>query len=122
MTKEEFEEYFGLTPEKCKELMEALAKIVNEEVREAIAHADYYMNPLDYCDEDDLKETYGEKCLEKEDEDDDGYVGLYDFKRRGSSAAYAFQRFVSNRTSHAGYGSATAACKLMELEGWRRLS
>lgn len=121
MTREEFEEYFGLTPEKCKELMEALAKIVNEEVREAIAHADYYMNPLDYCDKDDLKETYGEDCLEKEDEDDDGYTKLYDFKKNGT-AAYAFQRLISIKTTHAGYGSATAACKLMELEGWRRLS
>lgn len=117
MTSTEFENQFGLSPEICKVLMEKLAEIVDEEVKEAIAHADYYMNPTGYVDEDDLKERYGEDCLMKSNEDDDGYTELYDFKRQ-NTAAYTFQRFISSRTYYGGYTSAMKACELMGI-GWR---
>lgn len=117
MTVEEFQEYYGMSPETAEDLLEALARIVNAEVREAIEHADYYMNPLDYCDADQLKETYGDDCLEKWDEDD-GYSKLYDFKKQ-NTAMYTFQRLISNASRHGGYGSACAACKLMNIEGWK---
>ena len=118
MTKEQFQEYFGLSAEKCAELMNRLAAIIDTEVEEVIKHADFYMNPLDYTDEKYLKEEYGEDCLEKEDEDDDGYIALYSF-RRSHSAADTFQRFISYRTHYGGYTSALQACDLMGIKGWR---
>ena len=124
MTKEEqlrrmeFCDQFGITPDKCAELMNRLAAIVDTEVEEVIKHADFYMNPLDYCNEEQLKEEFGEDWDEKEDEDDDGYINLYSFKK-SHSAADTFQRFISYRTRYGGYTSALDACDLMGIKGWR---
>lgn len=111
MTREEFIEYFGLTPEKAKELMVLLRQIVNREVETVIAHADFYMNPLDYCDKDYLEERYG--TLEKDD-DEDGYTQLYDFGKE-HSVVETFMKFISLHTRHGGYTSAIEACNLMNL-------
>lgn len=116
MTREEFQNQFGLSPEKCKELMETVANLVTYEVQEAIAHADFYINPLDYCDKKTLKELYGEDCFDK-DEDEDGYIGLYDFKV-SNTAARTFQNLISNHTYYGGYTSAIEAIDLMDLH-WR---
>ena len=101
-----------------KELMERVAQIINGEVQEVIEHADYYMNPTDYCDEEYLKEEFGEDALEK-DEDADGYPNLYDY-RKGHSAVMLFKDLISCRTYFGGHTSAIEACKLMDIgEGWR---
>ena len=117
MTAEEFESYYGMKPEKAKELMEELANIVNREVREAIEHADYYTDPTAYCDAEYLIEEYGEYALEK-DEDSDGYPNLYDYRKK-KSAESAFMDFISLHTFHGGHTSAIEACRLMGTEGWR---
>lgn len=117
MTKEEFIQYFDITPDKAKELMELLADIVNSEVQEVIAHADYYINPTDYCDEEFLKQEYGLDVLDK-DEDATGYSGLYDF-RKHTSAEKCFMDFISYHTKHGGHTSAIRACELMGITGWR---
>ena len=114
MTEEEFIKDFGITPNKAKELIERLREIVNQEVHEVIEHADYYMNPTQYCDEDWLKERYGDDVLEK-DEDSDGYPNLYDFGEQ-NSAVMTFMHFISWHTSHGGHTSAIRACDLMDLE------
>ena len=40
MTREEFAIYYGMTPERAKQILEELRHIVNQEVHETIAHAD----------------------------------------------------------------------------------
>lgn len=115
MTEQEFIKCFGLKPNKAKELMERLREIVNREVEEVITHADYYANPTDYCDEEYLKEQYGEDVLEKEDEDADGYTKLYEFGRQ-HSAVKTFMDFISWHTYYGGHTSAIRACDLMNLE------
>ena len=40
MTKAEFKAQFGMEPERAKEILEQLRKIINCEVWETIAHAD----------------------------------------------------------------------------------
>lgn len=117
MTEIEFTHKFGVNPEKCKEIMEDVAQLVNAEVEEVIKHLDYYMCPMDYCDKEYLIEQYGEDAFEK-DEDDDGYPNLYNFKRQ-NSAESIFQRIMSRHTFFGGYTSAIEACELMKLEGWK---
>lgn len=117
MTTSEFEKQFGLKPEKAKELMELLVRIVNREVKNTIEHADFYMNPMDYCEEEHLKEWNGEDCFDKDD-DSDGYPNLYDFKRQ-NSAEKVFMEFISLHTRYGGHTSAIEACELMEMEGWK---
>lgn len=112
MTEMKFKEYYGMTPAKAKELMEELKHIVNREVEMVISHADFYMNPLDYCDKETLEEDYGP--LEKGD-DDDGYTCLYDFGKQ-HSAVSTFMDFISLHTRHGGHTSAIEACDLMDLE------
>jgi len=114
MTEEEFVKDFGITPKKAKELIIRLREIVNQEVHEVIEHADYYMNPTQYSDEDWLKERYGDDVLEK-DEDSDGYPNLYDFGKQ-NSAVKTFMDFISYHTSYGGHTSAIRACDLMDLE------
>lgn len=112
MSREEFMLYFGITPEKAKELMILLRQIVNREVEMVISHADYYMNPTDYCDKEWLEEKYG--TLEKDD-DADGYTQLYEFGEE-HSAVSTFMDFISFHTRHGGHTSAIEACNLMDLE------
>lgn len=114
MTEQEFINDFGITPGKAKELMERLCQIVNAEVKEVIRHADYYINPFDYCEAEDLEEIYGEDALEKDD-DDDGYTNLYEFGHQ-HSAVSTFMDFISFHTKHGGHTSAINACDLMGLE------
>ena len=102
---QKFERQFGITPAKAKYLMERLADIVNQEVHEVIAHADFYMDP----------ENYGVAAPEKEDEDDDGFTGLYDFRKQ-NSAVKTFRDFISRNTLHGGHTSAIEACRLMGIE------
>ena len=86
-------------------------------MHETIKHADFYMDPESYIDEDYLKEEIGEDVLDKDD-DDDGYPNLYDFKRQ-TSAEKCFMDFISFHTKHGGHTSAIEACRLMGMEGWR---
>lgn len=106
MTREEFIDHFGMTPEKAKELMERLRELINREVYETIAHADYYINPR----------AYGyEGPLEKEDFDDDGFVCMYEYGRF-NSAEKTFMDFISWHSRHGGHTSAIRACELMGID------
>lgn len=107
MTQEEFKAYFGMTPERAKQILEGLRRIVNQEVHEVIAHADYYIDPVPY--------GYDGK-LEKEDEDDDGYTCLYDFGDLSGGSVKAFMQLISFHTTHGGHTSAIEACRLMGIE------
>ena len=115
MTEEEFVNKFGIKPERCKQIMESIRQLVNSEVREAIEHSDYYINPTDYCSEEFLEEHYGK--LEKDD-DSDGYKMLYDFGKE-HSAVETFMDVISLHTRYGGHCSAISACSLMGLE-WER--
>lgn len=107
MSREEFIMYYGMAPERAKQILEELRHIVNAEVHEAIVHADFYINP----------EAYGyEGELEKEDTDDDGYTCLYDFGNRSGGAVKAFMQLISFHTNHGGHTSAIRACELMGIE------
>ena len=115
----EFAEKFGMSPDKCKELMERVAEIINGEVQEVIEHADYYIDPLAYCSKKQLIEEFGEDALEK-DEDADGYPNLYDY-RKSHSAVMLFMDLISSHTHYGGHTSAIEACELMDIgEGWRK--
>lgn len=114
----DFIQKYGISPEKCKELMERVAEIVNQAVSEVIEHADFYIDPLGYEDEEFLKEEYGEDALEK-DENSDGYPNIYDFKKE-NSAEMLFMNLISYHTHYGGHTSAIEACKLMGIEGWRK--
>lgn len=107
MTQEEFAKYFGMTPDRAKQIIEELRHIVNGEVHEVIAHADFYIDPIPYGYEGEL---------EKEDADDDGYTCLYDFGGRSGGAVSAFMDLISFHTSHGGHTSAIRACELMGIE------
>lgn len=107
MTSEEFLSQFGMKPERAKEILEELRHIVNSEVHEVIAHADFYIDP----------EAYGyDGELTKEDEDDDGYTCLYDYGKQSGGAVKAFMDLISFHTSHGGHTSAIRACELMGIE------
>lgn len=107
MTREEFKKQFGMEPEKAKEILEELKNIVNREVHETIAHADFYIDP----------ESYGyEGELIKEDEDDDGYTCLYDYGKQSGGAVMAFMDLISFHTPYGGQTSAIRACELMGIE------
>ena len=107
MNEEEFKAYFGMSPERAKQILTELRHIVNQEVHEVIAHADYYMDPRAYGYEGEL---------EKEDCDDDGYTCLYDFGSQSGGAVRAFMRLISFHTTHGGHTSAIEACRLMGVE------
>ena len=107
MTREEFATYYGMTPERAKQILEELRHIVNQEVHETIAHADYYIDPRPYGYEGEL---------EKEDDDDDGYTCLYDFGNLSGGAVKAFMRLISFHTTHGGHTSAIEACRLMGIK------
>ena len=107
MSKEEFTAYYGMAPERAKQILEELRHIVNQEVHEVIAHADYFIDPVPYGYEGEL---------EKEDEDDDGYTCLYDFGNLSGGAVKAFMRLISFHTTHGGPTSAMEACRLMGIE------
>ena len=114
----EFTERFGISPQKCKEVMEQVANIINSEVQEVIEHADYYIDPLAYCSKEHLEEEFGEDALEKDD-DADGYPNLYDY-RKSHSAEMLFKHLISWHTHYGGHTTAIEACKLMDIgEGWR---
>ena len=118
MTAEVFERQFGIKPEKAKELMERLQEIVTKEVREVIENADFYMNPMDYyCDEDSVREEYGDDVFEKNG-CSDGYPNLYDYKKQ-TSAEKCFMDFISYHTRYGGHSSAIDACRFMGIGGWR---
>lgn len=102
----QFERRFGMPPERAKEILEELRHIVNAEVCEVIAHADFYINPSAYGYEEEI---------EKEDENDDGYTCLYDFGR-STSAVAAFMKLISFHTPYGGHTSAIEACRLMGIE------
>lgn len=116
MTEEEFASRYGMSSQRCREIMEGVRQLVNRQVKEVIEHADFYIDPTSYCDEDDLKEWNGEDCLEK-DEDDDGYPNLYEFGRQ-NSAESVFMDLISVHTRYGGHGSACEACSLMGIK-WR---
>lgn len=107
MTREEFVSCYGMAPERAKEILEELRIIVNQEVHEVIAHADYYIDPRSYGYEGEL---------EKEDDDDDGYTCLYDFGNLSGGAVKAFMRLISFHTRCGGHTSAIEACRLMGIE------
>lgn len=107
MTTEEFKSYYGMSPERAKQILEELRHIVNQEVHEVIACADYYIDPRPYGYEGEL---------EKEYEDDDGYTCLYDFGNLTGGAVKAFMRLISFHMTHGGHTSAIEACRLMEIE------
>ena len=114
----EFTECFGITPQRCKEVMERVAYIINSEVQEVIEHADYYIDPLAYCSKENLEEEFGKDALEKGD-DADGYSNLYDY-RKSHSAEMLFMDLISWDTHYGGHTSAIEACKIMDIgEGWR---
>jgi hypothetical protein len=106
MTEQEFIKWYGMKPERAKEILTELKNIVNREVHEVIAHADYYIDPRPYGYEGEL---------EKEDADDDGYTCLYDYGKQ-TGAVSAFMRLISFHTTHGGHTSAIRACELMGLE------
>lgn len=107
MTNAEFVKQFGMEPERAKWILEQLRYIVNREVREIIANADYFIDP----------EAYGyEGELEKEDENDDGYICLYDYGEQCGGAVRAFMDLISFHTAYGGQTSAIEACKLMGIE------
>ena len=114
MSEEEFIKDFGLSPDRCRDLMERVRQIINTEVHEVIAHADYYVDPVNYCGEEFLKEQYGEDVFEKDNEDDDGYTKLYEYGRQ-SGAVSLFMSLISWHTTHGGHTSAIRACDLMDL-------
>lgn len=111
---EMFEDHFGMSPEKARQILESLRRIVNSEVHNVIENADFYIDPLGYADQDSLEERYGK--LEKDD-DADGYACLYDYGKQ-NSAISAFMDIISSHTYYGGYTSATEACNLMGLE-WK---
>jgi len=106
MTHEEFTSYYGMTPERARQILTELRHIVNREVHEVIAHADYYIDPRPY--------GY-EGVLEKENGEDDGYTCLYDFGNLSGGAVNAFMQLISFHTTHGGHTSAIRACELMGL-------
>lgn len=117
MTNEEFKKWYGMSPERCKRLMIDVADMITSECREVIAHADYYKNPLDYLDADQLEKMYGAGCLEKDDEDDDGFVKIFNVRAK-ATAEWMFKRLISLHTTHGGHTDAVEACRLMGLN-WR---
>lgn len=114
MTEEQFEQYFGMKPERAKQILQRFRQMVNAEVHETIAHADYYMDPTNYCEKEWLEERIGQP-LEKENDDDDGYTCLYEYGR-DNGAVKTFMDLISCHTTHGGHTSAMAACNLMGLE------
>lgn len=107
MTNEEFKSQFGMEPERAKEILKGLRYIVNQEVDEVIAHANFYIDP----------EAYGyDGELTKDDEDDDGYTCLYDYGNQCGGAVKAFMDLISFHTAYGGQTSAIEACKLMGIK------
>jgi len=117
MTESEFVEKFGLSPKLAGEIMDAVDAIVTSEAQTIIEHCDFYMNPTDYCDEEQLIDEYGEDAFEKDD-DADGYPNLYDY-RKSHSATEVFKRLFSYRTKYAGHTTAIEAINLIDTRGWR---
>ena len=113
MTEEEFVKCFGLSSERAKEILERFRKLVNQYVHETIEHADYYIDPFNYCDKEYLE--YHLECEIEKDEDDDGYACLYEYGRE-HSAVETFMNLISWHTSYGGHTSAIRACDLMGLE------
>lgn len=109
MTRDEFFRYYGMTPTRAKQIMERFRELVNDEVHDTIAHADFYIDPRPYGYEGELA---------KEDEDDDGYVSLYEYGEQ-NSAVKTFMDLISWHGTHGGHTSAIEACRLMGIE-WRR--
>lgn len=110
MTREEFIEYFGMTPEKAKYILTKFRQMVNAEVYEVIEHADFYMDPENYGVDEDIHGMPLEK-----DEDSDGYTCLYEYGVQ-HSAEYVFMRLISGDTRYGGHTSAIRACELMGLD------
>lgn len=113
MTREEFIELFGITPEKAKEILEQVRKMINKQVHETIEHADYYMDPFAYSSKEYLEHHLG--CKIEKDEEDDGYTCLYEYGRE-HGAVETFMNLISLHTTHGGHTSAIRACELMGLE------
>lgn len=88
MTREEFIDYFGMTPEKAKYILTKFRQMVNAEAHDVIEHADAYINPEDYEVDSDIYE----KPLEKDD-DSNGYTRLYEYGVQ-HSAEYVFMRLI----------------------------
>ena len=116
MTEEEFVKCFGLSSEKAKQILERFRELVNQYVHETIEHADYYIDPFNYCDKDYLEHHLGVP-IEKP-EDDDGYTCLFEYGRE-HGAVETFMDLISCHTTHGGHTSAIRACELMGLE-WER--
>lgn len=113
MTREEFIEFFGITPEKAKEILEQVRKMINNQVHETIEQADYYMDPFNYSSKEYLEHHLG--CKIEKGEDDDGYTCLYEYGRE-HGAVETFMNLISLHTTHGGHTSAIRACELMGLE------
>ena len=70
-----------------------------------------------YCDEDSVREEYGDDVFEKNG-CSDGYPNLYDYKKQ-TSAEKCFMDFISYHTRYGSHGSAIDACRFMGIGGWR---
>lgn len=102
---------FGMTAEAMRRVMKNHKSIVNAEVHKTIWNADYYMNPTDYIDADDLPDGWDEK-----DEDDDGYSNLYNYAEDlfGEDGTKVFKSLISWGTKYGGMGSAVEALVMLD--------
>ena len=105
---------FGMTADAIMRVMRTHKRIVNSEVHETVRHADFYINPTDYCDPTDLPL----RDWEEKDDDDDGYPNLYLYADDlfGEDGTKVFKDLISRGTLHGGMGSALEAMALIDAE------
>lgn len=108
-------ERFGMTREAIARVLHNHTCIVTDECREIIKHADYYINPTDYCDGEYLTNLF--PFWENKDDDDDGYPLLHEYGKE--SQATVFKGLISRGTRYGGMGSACEAVNMVDeyLEG-----
>lgn len=106
-------EHFGMTAEAIRRVMKNHKREVNKEAREVIENLDFYKNPLDYVDADQLPEGWDEKYDEA-----DGYPELYNYAKDlfGNDGAKVFKDLISWGTPYGGMGSACEALQLIRNE------
>lgn len=103
-------ERFGMTAEAIARVMKNHRRIVNSEAREVIEHLDYYMNPTNYVDAEQLPEGWDDNG------EADGYPELYTYAADlfGEDGARVFKALISWGTAHGGMGSALEALRLIK--------
>ena len=112
LTEEQFVKQFGMTPEKARSIMLHIKHLVNAEVKNAIANANYYIDPKNYGYDGPLG---------KSDIDDDGYTMLYECGEE-NSAEEIFMSVISIDTNYGGHTSAVEACNTMKIrDEWEKL-